>query len=258
MLKYPVYIPSKGRAGLATTPNLLGGLQPILAVEAPEADAYKGAFPHADILALDPVRDRGVQRARQACLEHARRLGVKAHWQLDDDLTRFCRVENRRARDCFAVDALAYGEGIMDAYARVGMVGYNTREYAWGARKAWDWNRFGARCVLINTTTGIDYDPGLFLAEDLVFWLAHVEAFWRTVKVNAYGITTQAVSGELEGGCSDVYSTENANRCGKAAAARMSRFLEFLPLKPGQVIGWSRIRYDAIDAHLAKFGQKEE
>jgi len=253
MTRYPIYIPSKGRATTASTPRLLGDLPYTLVVEPTDLGAYRESFPGADILALDTC-DRGAQYARQAALAHARGLGVGALWQLDDDLTGLYRVAAGKCTRCPAAEALAYAETLMDALPRVGIVGFAVRQFAWSASKAYEWNRYPVMCILASTSTGIDYDPDIYLAEDLAFWLAHVEAFWRSIKVNAYAVAARPMASAHEGGYQKMYSTENATRYGKMVARRYARFVEFKPLRPGECIGWSRVRYDAVDAHLARLG----
>ena len=59
--RYPIYIPSKGRADVGTTAQVLadGGVPFHLVVEPPEADAYTARFGREHVIVL-PFHDLGL------------------------------------------------------------------------------------------------------------------------------------------------------------------------------------------------------
>jgi len=97
--KYPVYIPSKGRADCATTPALLeqAGVKFNLVVEPQEADDYHKEF--GDCILILPFSNlgQGSIPARNWIWEHAEQHGHAWHWILDDNILGFWRTHmNRR------------------------------------------------------------------------------------------------------------------------------------------------------------------
>lgn len=97
--RYPVYIPSKGRAEYATTPRLLdqAGVDYRLVVESTEADAYRERFGAERVLVL-PFHDlgQGSIPARNWIWEHAADAGHEWHWIIDDNIGGFFRHHHNR------------------------------------------------------------------------------------------------------------------------------------------------------------------
>lgn len=90
--RYPVYVPSKGRADVCMTSGFLSrdGVPHFVVVEPQEADAYRatvGRDPLCTVLEL-PFRDlgQGSIPARNWIKDHAVAAGADRHWQLDDVL----------------------------------------------------------------------------------------------------------------------------------------------------------------------------
>ncbi len=92
--RYPVYVPSKGRAATATTPALLeqAGIEYKLVVEPTEANEYKIRFGADRVLVL-PFHDllQGSIPARNWIWDHAIYSGAPWHWIIDDNVAGFYR-----------------------------------------------------------------------------------------------------------------------------------------------------------------------
>lgn len=97
--RYPVYIPSKGRWDVATTPKLLtqAGVDFHLVVEPPEAEHYIQAFGADNVLVL-PFHDlgQGSIPARNWIWDHAKEHGYLWHWIIDDNVLGFWRSHHNR------------------------------------------------------------------------------------------------------------------------------------------------------------------
>jgi hypothetical protein len=97
--RYPIFIPSKGRADVATTPRLLeqAGADYRLVVEPPEADAYRAAFGDDKVLVL-PFQDlgQGSIPARNWIWDLAVAAGFPWHWIIDDNVLGFWRSHHNR------------------------------------------------------------------------------------------------------------------------------------------------------------------
>ena len=110
--QFPVYIPSKSRAAIATTPRVLDvlGVDYRLVVEEAQADEYRRAFDPDRVLVLDPTfqrdydtfddlgdtKSRGPGPARNFAWEHARSEGATWHWVMDDNIRLFARFDQNR------------------------------------------------------------------------------------------------------------------------------------------------------------------
>lgn len=126
--RYPVYIPSKGRADHCYTAQVLaaGSVPFSLVVEPQEADAYAARF-GADRLIVLPFHDLGLGSipARNFIWEHALASGAERHWTLDDNMKYFARRYRGRRLNCDPGLALRACEDFTDRYDNVAIAGLN-------------------------------------------------------------------------------------------------------------------------------------
>lgn len=131
--RYPVYIPSKGRAEIATTPRLLdqAGVDYRLVVESTEVDAYAERYGADRVLAL-PFHDlgQGSIPARNWIWEHAVAAGAKWHWIIDDNVQGFYRHDhNRRLSIKRSSAPLRMVEDFADRYENLAIAGLHNRAF---------------------------------------------------------------------------------------------------------------------------------
>lgn len=109
-MKFPVYIPTRGRPKNQITARALLalGVRPTLVVEDAEHDAYEAANPDCDVVVwpqryfdeyektpeLDPHPTTGA--AHNFAWDHAREAGWSHHWIMDDNIYYFTLKQNRR------------------------------------------------------------------------------------------------------------------------------------------------------------------
>ncbi len=97
--RYPIFIPSKGRADVATTPRLLeqAGADYRLVVEPQEADAYRAAFGQDKVLVL-PFSNlgQGSIPARNWIWDVAVAANLPWYWLIDDNVLGFWRSHHNR------------------------------------------------------------------------------------------------------------------------------------------------------------------
>jgi len=102
-MRYPVYIPTRGRASRQMTAGILVsmGVRPTLVVEDAEHDAYAAANPGCDVIVwqqsyfdeyektpgLEPHPTTGA--AHNYAWDHARNAGYSHHWIMDDNFNGF-------------------------------------------------------------------------------------------------------------------------------------------------------------------------
>jgi hypothetical protein len=110
--QYPVYIPTKSRAEIATTPRFLDsiGVPYRLVVEEQQFEEYNKFFPAEKILILDPIykktfdplmelkegQSTGSGPARNFLWEHSISEGHKFHWTMDDNISLFARLHKNQ------------------------------------------------------------------------------------------------------------------------------------------------------------------
>jgi hypothetical protein len=122
--RYPVYVPSKGRAQYGQTMQFLqrDGVPYWLVVEPQEEAAYRAAFPAATLLVLDR-NNGGLIYARNWIKAHATASGAERHWQLDDNMRGVERRWHGKRIPCRAGLALRITEDFVDRYENVGLAG---------------------------------------------------------------------------------------------------------------------------------------
>lgn len=125
--RYPVYVPSKGRASAPRTIRfLLRDEVPFrVVVEAEEAEDYAAAAGEERVLVL-PFSGRGtVVPARNWIKAHAEAEGHARHWQIDDNVAQVRRWNRGQRVPCRAGFALRSVEDFADRYENVPLAGLN-------------------------------------------------------------------------------------------------------------------------------------
>ena len=93
-MKYPIYIPSKGRANNQRTVKLLEAnniTNYYVVVEKNELEEYRknSTFTNDPRILSLPGSNYGTSIvARNFCITHSQKLGFDKHWQLDDDISK--------------------------------------------------------------------------------------------------------------------------------------------------------------------------
>jgi len=157
--RYPVYIPSRGRANASSTARILSasGVPFRVVVEPHEADAYLSAVGRERVLVLPwdnpPGTRDGAVRSRNWILEHAAAEGAERVWQLDDDVSAFMRRRNRKRETCPAAELLVGLEDLADSFTNVGMVAPAFQTFIWNGEDlpSYRVNRYMAGIMLMRT-----------------------------------------------------------------------------------------------------------
>lgn len=124
--RYPVFIPSKGRADNCFTADVLqgDGVPFRLVVEEAEFEQYRARYPGAIIVC--PVADgKGVVPVRRWMQELSITEGFGRHWQIDDNIRVFRRMWKGKRLPVHAGIALRCAEDFTDRYTNVGITGLN-------------------------------------------------------------------------------------------------------------------------------------
>jgi hypothetical protein len=124
--RYPIYVPSKGRADCCLTAKFLvkDEVPFYLVIEPQEQGVYAAQFGEARLLVL-PFSNQGLIAARNWIKEHATRTCHKRHWQLDDNIWQIKRRYHGLRIPVDAGIALAVCEDFIDRYENVAVAGMN-------------------------------------------------------------------------------------------------------------------------------------
>ena len=154
-VKYPIYIPTKGRADNSFTANCLmkDGVAFYLVIEPQEFDKYNAVFgqqPLATILILPFANlGQGSIPARNWIKQHATINGHKRHWQIDDNIRSFYRLYKSKRIRCDSRIALQVTEDFVDRYTNVAIAGLEYTFFAVQNKKPFKLNAHVYSCTLV-------------------------------------------------------------------------------------------------------------
>lgn len=258
--RYPIYIPSKGRADACLTARFLAAdkVPFSVVVEPQEADAYREAQGADRVLVL-PFSNLGLGSvpARNWIWEHAAAAGAERHWVIDDNITGLWRRWRARKIRCDAGAALRAVEDFADRYDNLAIAGLNYFMFAANKAKLPPYflNAHVYSCMLIESRLPFRW-RGRY-NEDADLCLQVLSAGLCTVLVNAFlawKITTMTMKGgntqELYGGDGRLkmarslerawpYVVKTARRFGRPQHVVKASWRYFdtpLRLKPGVVL----------------------
>lgn len=206
--RYPIYIPSVGRAGNTPTTDCFDeyGLSYTLVVEPQERDAYAREY-GADCLLVLPEPGPGhATYARNYILDHAEAEGVKRYWQIDDNIRNYKRVHEGELTVCDPHEALRCAEEFSDRFTNVGMTSFHHQNWATYEQKPYTLNN--GCCWSMLCLTDLPFRWRGPTAQDVDFSLQVLAEGLCTVRINAFAVD-KVTTGTMSGGHTDgVYQEE--------------------------------------------------
>jgi hypothetical protein len=129
--KYPIYIPSKGRHETRITMKALDKINvPYkVVVEPSEYDKYASVIDKQKILVL-PEDNMKLIGSRNWILQHSREMGDKRHWQFDDNILCFYRLNLNRRIPVGDGTIFRVMEEFVDRYKNIKIAGPNYMTFA--------------------------------------------------------------------------------------------------------------------------------
>lgn len=221
--RFPLYIPSKGRADVATTPRVLDhmGLDYKLVVEPHEVDWYRSFFGDK-VLELDMDYKKrydlfweypegaktGPGPARNFAWEHSMAEGHDWHWVMDDNIRVFARLHQNSRKPVGDGTIFWAMEDFCLRYENIGMAGPTYWVFAPSRNKlpVFYLNTRIYSCNLIRNDLPMRW-RGRY-NEDTDLSLLMLKAGWCTVLFNAFlqdKMNTQQMGG---GNTEEFYSSE--------------------------------------------------
>ena len=133
--KYPIYIPTKGRFESRKTIKALLEMNADfrIVIEDHEYDLYKTILPDNQILILPyskPNESKQLVQTRNWIKQHSINEGHKRHWQFDDNIKAFYRLNNNKRNKVISPVIFRCVEDFVDRYTNVAMAGLNYMNYA--------------------------------------------------------------------------------------------------------------------------------
>lgn len=185
--RYPIYVPSKGRAAYCLTARCLveDGVPFFLVVEAQEAEEYAARY-GAERLLILPFRDQGLIAARNWIKAHATAAGYERHWQLDDNIRTFMRRWRAKRLYCDAGLALRVCEDFTDRYENIALAGLNYIMFMPDERER---GPLTINCHVYSCTLILNALPFSWRSvynDDTDYCLQVLAAGWCTVLLNAF------------------------------------------------------------------------
>lgn len=217
--RYPIYIPTKGRADRCKTAEFLrkDGVPFRLVVEPQEVDVYADRFGRDVVLELPFANlGQGSIPARNWLWEHAKATGAERHWCIDDNIL-FIRRNYRDSRArCEAGGALRVVEDWVDRYENIAIGGL---AYTFFAAPTPDIPPFWLNvhvysCMLIRTDLPFRW-RGRY-NEDTDLCLQVLSAGWCTVLVNDFNVYKLGTMTTKGGNTAELYQGDGRLRMARS------------------------------------------
>jgi hypothetical protein len=138
--KYPIYIPSKGRWSSRLTSKALELMRVpyYIVVEPQELDKYAAVIDKQKILVLPwskPDSYSELVKTRNWIKNHSIKRGDERHWQLDDNINGFMRLNRNRKIKVASGTVFRVAEQFVDRYENVVVAGFNYDFFAKARQK---------------------------------------------------------------------------------------------------------------------------
>lgn len=233
--RYPVYVPSKGRAHRPLTARMFAkaGVPFFVVVEPSEVESYEKEW--KDQLLVLPEDGRGLVYSRNWIKDHARDAGHARHWQFDDDVYRIRRMHAGYRIPVDASIALCMIEDFIDRYENVALASINSQFFTpvsrGASRQRWPPFYLNSRCYTCFIMRNDLPNRWRFrYNEDTDMTLQVLSDGWCSILFNVFLIDTPATM-TAKGG-------QMANMYGGDGRLKMARELE--RVWPGVVTTYRR------------------
>lgn len=238
--RFPIYIPTRGRADIASTPRLLrdAGTPFILVLEEQDVPAYRREFPDAEVLVL-PESNQGIIYARNAIKDDAKQRGADYHWQIDDDVRRTYSSRDAKETPLRFERALAVAEECVDAFDGIGAIGLRHMAFSRTERHDIGFNRIVYSIQLLSTATPVRFREETI--EDVDNSLQLLSSGLCTVVLNRLVYATPSTGTEKGGNTDFVHTADSRERRARHTAELWPGAFKLRETNVGVKLGPSRI-----------------
>jgi hypothetical protein len=245
--KYPLYVPSKGRADCCYTAEFLIRDQvPFrLVVEPSEEKAYRAQFPDVEVL-VTPKDDMRLLGVRNWIRDHSVSLGAERHWQFDDNIVLMARWHKAQRIRCDSKIGFAAAEEFTDRYTNIGLSGFNYDMFAVGKAPPFRVNTHVYSASLIKND--MPHTWRLLYNDDTDLCLQVLAGGLCTVQINAFVVKklrTMIVKG---GNTEDLYQGDGRLKMARTLERMWPGIVttERRYGRPQHVINWRKFRTPLI------------
>lgn len=248
--KYPIYVPSKGRAAIQKTMTTLSrmGLRHYVMVEPQEYEEYKLFMPpESTILKLScGNHGKGPGLARNECWDHAKnKLKAKRFFVLDDNIDGFYRLHQNKRYRCGDGTPFRVLEDFVDRYKNVPLAGFQYRFFKSPDQKHYPFtvNTRIYSAALMSTEDPQFKQRGRY-NEDTIQSLDVMDARQCTVEFNVFlqgKLRTQTLQG---GNTAEFYKPEGRKNAAKSTAAKSEMLIREYPKICKMVFRYGRWHHD--------------
>lgn len=208
--RFPIYIPSKGRAESRLTAKALDNMSVAykVVVEPQEFDDYAAVIDEESLLVL-PFSNEGLHVTRNWIWDHAIEAGHEWHWQLDDNIDGFVRLHKNRKIKVVTGTIFYVIEEFVSRYENIGQAGMNYRFLGGDQRAQCPAVYFNTRvysCTLIRNDIPFRYRS--FFNDDTDLSLQILKAGLCTVLFQTFMANKRATM-TVKGGLTGHYTQDN-------------------------------------------------
>lgn len=242
MKLWPIYVPSRGRAQLSKLLLAASDLLEIdltVVVEPQEEAAYRAAFPSLEISVL-PGSNRGIAYARNHVLDLSEAAGHDWFWMIDDDVSRFYRVANKKCVPADMVEVLL--EAQEQAKDNIGQIALEYQQFAWSSNGKAKLNSYCDVCVAVRVATAPTYRENT--KEDRDFTMQIIASGLDTVRISHLAFGAPA-NGSNQGGLFEDYASGKEPGWAKTLVEQWPWCCEMQKKPSGRIdakIHWKKIR----------------
>jgi hypothetical protein len=185
--KYPIYIPSKGRAESRLTMKALDKISVLykVVVEPSEFESYAKVIDKNKIIVL-PADNMKLLGSRVWIMEYSISLNEERHWQVDDNIDCFYRLNKNEKIKVSSGTIFRCMEDFVDRYENIAIAGPNYDFFAKARQDipAYYLNTRVYSTSLINNK--IPFRHRRIYNDDTDICLCALKAGWCTVQFNAF------------------------------------------------------------------------
>lgn len=216
--KYPIFIPTKGRADSRLTIKMFDKLGVPYTIFIEKQD-YKAYAEHVDKKKIHvvPHKNEGVTVTRNYMWDYAQQIGAKRYWSFDDNIDGLYRFNHNIKIPCADATVMAVAEDFVDRYDNVAIAGFNYFMFVIRKciRPPYQMNTRVYSNMLIQTNAknkkGKPYRFATFYNEDTELCLRVLKDGWCTVLFNAFLIYKQTTM-TMTGGNTEYYNKTDKRR----------------------------------------------
>ena len=212
--KYPIYIPSKGRANECYTANLLlkYKIDIIIVVEPNDYFNYLQNYNKKILLKLD-ANNKGLSYVRNFIKLHSIKNKDNYHWQFDDDIKQFQIRKKGKNINVNPLKILLKIEKYLSQYKNIAIAGLRDCVFAWTQKQEISVNKLIASGFIINNNVKNTWSDNMI--EDVDYCLQVLLKGYCTIIFNRF-LYMKKPNNQADGGQSFIkYEQLNKNLVNK-------------------------------------------